>query len=147
MKECNFKQSTSNQRKEKKTGTSPPPRDSEDMRGGIEASKRVLIASAAVAAAALGVMILVAGNLESSRSSRPTALLSFTDFRERCLQSCHYDKAKDVHGKLQVMSKCESGSLSNHFITYQNECKANPANCDFPTMGCGGEFHADLLSR
>ena len=122
-------------------------RDREKMRRGIEASKRVMIASAAVAAAALGALILVAGNMELSRSSRPTALLSFTDFRERCLQSCHYDKAKDVHGKLQAMSKCESGSLSNHFITYQNECKANPANCDFPTMGCGGEFHADLLSR
>jgi hypothetical protein len=135
------------EQKNKKQNQGINSQGTEKMRGGIEASKRVMIASAAVAAAALGALILVAGNMELSRSSRPTALLSFIDFREKCLQSCHYDKAKDVHGKLQAMSKCESGSLSNHFITYQNECKANPANCDFPTMGCGGEFHADLLSR
>lgn len=39
-----------------------------------------------------------------------------------------------------------SSLLARHYIRYKNDCATNSHNCDIPSMGCGGEYRADMLS-
>ena len=75
------------------------------------APKGVLVAAAVTLAAALACIAMLAGG--TGRPGR-AELVSFLDFRQKCLAACHYDKAHDVHGRLAVMAKCEPGELSRY---------------------------------
>jgi hypothetical protein len=82
----------------------------------LAAGKRILVAGALAAAAALASIALIGRQIGTgSAAFRPVALLSFPDFRAQCLSACHIDKARDVHGKLAVMAKCEPSELSRFF--------------------------------
>ena len=110
----------------------------------LAAPVRGLVVGGVAAALALVALMLLTS---PQPRVRPTAMLSFPEFRNMCLHACHIDKARDVKGRLAVMSKCEAGALSSRFLSYQQGCVSNPANCDVPVMGCGGEFRPEMLQR
>ena len=76
------------------------------------APKRILVAAAVALVATLACIALISGEQGAARAARRTELISFQEFREKCLAACHYNKAHDVKGRLKVMSKCEPGALS-----------------------------------
>jgi hypothetical protein len=117
------------------------------MARSLAARKRGLMAAALAAAIALAALALLASGLQlRSAGARPGELLSFVEFRQKCLDACKIKKAHDVKGRLKIMAKCESSELSHRFISYQKDCTKNPGKCAIPVMGCGGEYRPEMLA-
>ena len=58
----------------------------------------------------------------------------------RCGDGVFCARPDRVHVRVRARSP-------RHYISYKQDCASNPHDCNIDSMGCGGEYRADMLSR